>query len=545
MARAIGGARAQARRDLIADMRGRTSPVTFAEACNRNADELDDRVAVVDRRQRFDWGAVKTISDRLALQLLERGVMRPDVALVHLPNVAEQFLLRLACEKAGVRVVLTSTWFREAELFPIVAHTRPKIAFVTGRAAAAGEYDGLVRRLAERGIELDFVVVGDGCPDWAESYDGFLAAAPATPSDGLLERTRFRFEERFYLPTTSGSTSAPKVTDMIFGQRIWLSLEHAAGAGLGVGETIAALAPITTGTSDSLVHHAAPYFAATVVLEPRFDAVATCELLVREGVHVAVAVPTMLSRMFATGAIDQLKDAPFRCFATYASAIGFELACAIEARAACRIIRCYGTMDYGGITMSRYDDSPEVRLKSVGRPIAGNDIRIVDEAGRECASGTEGEIVIRPGKYATGGYYRDPARTAEAWEGEFYRLGDLGVIDADGNVSLVGRSKDLIIRGGQNIVPAEIEELLSSHPMIVDSVVIGIPDEEMGERLCACVILGDGAALELAELRDHFEALKVARYKCPERIAVVEDFPMTHSGIKVDRRRLAEIVAGG
>src|ERR1700746_1081839 len=114
------------RLDLIQDLSGRAGNMTYAESCNRNAYDFADRIALVDRRHRLGLGDVKTISDRIALALFERNVMRPYGGLIHLPNIAEQYLLRLACEKAGVRVVLTSTWFREAELVPIFEATRPK-----------------------------------------------------------------------------------------------------------------------------------------------------------------------------------------------------------------------------------------------------------------------------------------------------------------------------------------------------------------------------------------------------------------------------------
>ena len=534
---------AAARRTLIADLAERGPNPTFAEACDRNADELPDRTALIDRTSALDWGSVKQVSDRLAQALLERGLMRPDIALVHLPNCVEQFLIRLACEKAGVRVILTTTAFRETELVSIIERAKPGIAFVAARLAARGHYDALRIALEARGIAIDFVLVGPEPVSWGETYGGFLGSAAAVPSQGLLARTRFGWGERFYLTTTSGSTSAPKIADTIYGHRIWLSLRHAAGVHLGFGERLAALPPMTSGTSDSLVHHAAPYFAATIVLEPRFDALQTCRFLVEQQVDVATVIPTMLARMFSSDAIDLLADAPLRCFATYAASISYDLASAIEARGRCAVLRCYGTMDFGGISMSTLDDDRDTRIRSVGKPFAENDVRIVDEAGNDVAPGEEGEIVMRPSRLTMGGgYYRDLEKSISAWSKDYYRLGDLGMFDERGNIVLVGRGEDLIIRGGQNVVPAEIEELMISHPKVIDVVVIGLPDAEMGERICACVIVENGTALELAEVREHFNALGVARFKCPERIVPFEEFPLAMSGMKIDRRRLVALV---
>lgn len=212
----------------------------------------------------------------------------------------------------------------------------------------------------------------------------------------------------------------------------------------------------------------------------------------------------------------------------------------MEERGGCAIARCYGTMDYGGISMSTIQDTREQRIKSVGKPFADNDVLIVDRHGEPVPAGTEGEVTIRPGRYSMGGYYRDPERTADAWLAPYYPLGDLGILDCDGYLTLVGRAKELIIGGGQNVVPAEIEELVTAHPAVIDVAVIGVPDIEMGERVCACVIVKGGQSLTIDELRSHFEGLGVARFKCPERIVLFDEFPMTMSGIKVDKRRLAD-----
>ena len=537
-----------ARQAVIGDLIDRGQALTYARACDRNADEVGDRTALIDRGMRLTWAEVRAISDRLAMALLERGVMRPDIALIHLSNSAEQYLIRLACEKAGVRALLTNSAFRETELVSLIERTRPAIAFLSAGKAQRGDYDRLRATLDAAGLAVDAVLVGGGPAvpgagvSWGQSYERLLAGAPSS-IPRILDRTRFGWDERFYLTTTSGSTSAPKIADTIFGHRIWLSLRHARGMKLAPGETIAALPPMTSGTSDTLIHHAAPYLAATMVLETRFDPEDTVDLLIEEGVHVATAVPAMLARMVAKGTIDRLAEAPLRCFATYASSISYELGAAVEKRARCGVVRCYGTMDFGGISMTTLDDDREVRIRTVGKPFDGNEVRIVDEAGRDVTRGAEGEIVMRPSRVVMGcGYYRDLVSTRKSWTDDFYRLGDLGRLDDGGNLVLVGRASELIIRGGQNIVPAEVEELLMSHANVSDAVVVGVPDEVMGERVCACIIPKAGATLTVEDARGHFHALGVAPFKCPEMIVPFEEFPLAMSGMKVDRRQLVAML---
>ncbi len=543
---AISADKSRKRLELVQALGSHQAALTYSRVCDLNAQEFPNRLALMDRRFRFTWAEVKSISDRLATALLERGVMRPDIALIHLSNCAEQFLIRLACEKAGVRVLLTNSAFREAELVSLVQRTKPAIAFLSADKAAHGEYDRFRMNLAEFGLPLDPILVGAiagrVAASWGQSYDDFLGQAPAALRH-VLDRTRFGWDERFYLTTTSGSTSAPKIADTVYGHRIWLSLRHALGVHLAPGDILAALPPMTSGTSDALIHHAAPYYATTIVIENQFDPVGTTDLLVKEQVDVATAVPTMLARMLAHGVVDRLAEAPLRCFATYASSISYELGAAVEQRGRCGIVRCYGTMDFGGISMTTLDDARDTRIRTVGKPFEGNDVRIVDGSGSEVARGAEGEIIMKPSKVVMGcGYFRDLGKTREAWDEEYYRLGDLGYLDAGGNIVLVGRASELIIRGGQNIAPAEVEELLMTHPDVIDVTVVGLPDEEMGERVCACVIAKPGSVLSLEDIRAHFKSLGVAPFKCPERLHVVDEFPVTMSGMKVDRRRLIEIL---
>lgn len=529
---------------LISGLSSRSQNLTFSRACDLNAAEVPSQMALVDRRIRLDWSEVKDLSDRLAHTMLERGFMRPDIALIHLSNSAEQFLIRLACEKAGIRIILTNSAFREGELVSIIERAGPKLAFVSGARAAQGHYDRLRGMLEQKDIKIEFTTVGEAPGvSWGTSYEALLAEGPSEISQHLLDHTRFGWNERFYLTTTSGSTSAPKIADTIFGNRTWLSLRHAEGVHLSLGETVAALPPMTSGTSDSLVHHAAPYYAATIVIETRFDPIETPRFMVEEGVNVATVVPAMLARMMAQGAIDILADAPIRCFATYAASISYELATAVEERARCGLVRCYGTMDFGGISMSTLDDDREVRIRTVGKPFPDNDVRIVDEQGNDKPRGETGMIVMGPSRLVMGtGYYRDLTKTIESWNDKFYRLGDLGAFDEQGNIQLVGRGTEMIIRGGQNIAPSEVEELMVTHPKVIDASVVGVPDEEMGERVCACILLKGDESLELPEIREHFRGLGVASFKSPELIAVFAEFPVTMSGMKIDKRRIVELL---
>ncbi|MDH3740381.1 MAG: acyl--CoA ligase, partial [Hyphomicrobiales bacterium] len=201
----------EVRRSLIEDLAERSENLVYSRACDLNAEQFPDHPALIDRNNRLNWSDVKSISDRLAMALLESNVMRPDIALIHLSNSAEQFLIRLACEKAGVRVLLTNSAFRETELASLIERTRPAVAFVSAEKAGRGDYDRLLEMLGAAGTKLQLILVGGGTQtEWARSYEALLAEAPQVYAR-ILDRTRFDWDERFYLTTTSGSTSAPKI----------------------------------------------------------------------------------------------------------------------------------------------------------------------------------------------------------------------------------------------------------------------------------------------------------------------------------------------
>lgn len=195
----ITKAQGDARRETIDDLFRCRRPLTYSRAVDLNAEELGEQIALVDRRTRLTWSEVRSISDKLALAMLERGVMRPDIALLHLSNSAEQYLIRLACEKAGIRVLLTNSAFRETELVSLIRRTDPAIAFLSGSKALRGDYDRLRGALDAEGRALDAVLVGeelamvDTGNSWGQPYRALLAQAPST-SPRILDRTRFGWD---------------------------------------------------------------------------------------------------------------------------------------------------------------------------------------------------------------------------------------------------------------------------------------------------------------------------------------------------------------
>jgi len=210
------------------------------------------------------------------------------------------------------------------------------------------------------------------------------------------------------------------------------------------------------------------------------------------------------------------------------------------------LVRMYGSTEHPSTTGATHDDPAEKRLNADGRALPGVELRIVDDAGRDLAPGTAGEIVSRGPDCFLG--YSDPALTREAFDREgWFSTGDVGVLDEDGWLTITDRKKDVIIRGGENVSAVEVEELLARLPGVAEVAVVAAPDARLGEHACAFVRALPGApAPDLAAIRSHLEAAGLARPKWPEELRLVEDFPRTPSG-KVQkfalRQRLREEAA--
>ena len=193
----------------------------------------------------------------------------------------------------------------------------------------------------------------------------------------------------------------------------------------------------------------------------------------------------------------------------------------------CKVLSFYGASEVACLTMISPNDPPVIRYTSLGRARPGVEIRLVDDTGQDVLPGSVGEIIGR-GATSPSGYFRDAEGTKAAWGGEldgWFRTGDLGRVDEERYYYIAGRKKDVIIRGGQNIVPVEIESLLASHPAVAQAAVIPMPDLELGERVCAYVLLEPGSALQLGEIVSFLKEKGIAVYKLPERLEIVDEFP--------------------
>jgi non-ribosomal peptide synthetase component E (peptide arylation enzyme)/ABC-type nitrate/sulfonate/bicarbonate transport system substrate-binding protein len=377
-----------------------------------------------------------------------------------------------------------------------------------------------------------------GC-DTLEDLEAAGARAP-----GELAGRAYAASESSQLGTTSGSTGVPKLVAVTIGARLATGRVQAARYGIREDDVVLALTPLITGTADALGYHGVPQVGCRLALTEHFDADAACRAIVEHGASVVIGVPTMAMRLLASPAIAGVPPGAVRLFLSHGASLPRSAGEAIEARLGCRVMQAFGTFDYGGVCATSAGDPADVRLTTVGRPLDGNELVVLDEAGRPVAPGAPGRLHVR-GVHANAGYFGNPEATRAAWATGYHDLAEIGRQDAAGNVTLLGRARDLIIRGGQNIVPAEVEDLLARHAAVSEVAVVGLPHPTLGEIACACVVTRAGVRVSAADLLAFLRALGVAAFKLPERIEFLDSLPVLATGHKVDRRRLRESVLKG
>jgi len=484
-----------------------------------------DREAVVfgDRRQTYDDLAKAT--GRLAAALGARGVSPGDRVAFWATNRGEFAEFLFATSRLGAIAVPLDHWLTTEGALRSVERCRPRVVICSGERAQALAPEA--HRLRSGGATVLVDLDGPAPSGW-ESYARLLEdSSTSSPA------AQVGSDAPALLLFTSGSTGTPKGAVHSHRDLVHTAFIMALELGLQEGERTLHFLPLFS----SCLEHLLPLtlVRATHVVLPRFDAELVWETVVDEGITHFDAVPTTLTRL--------MQVAPARCpeslrLVSYASEpMPTELIRRlVEYAPGTAFVQFYGMIEHLCLTVLGPDDQVS-RSRTVGRPMLGTSIRIVDPDGAECLPGHPGEVVATSPTLMQG-YWEDPGATGEVIVDGWMRTGDLGHIDDAGFLVLDGRLKEVIKTGGLSVVPRESEEALREHEAVLEAAVIGVPSEKWGEEVQAVVVLRPGFAPDESALLEHCHAL-LAAYKCPKRIRFADDLPRTGIG-KVSRRRLVE-----
>lgn len=495
----------------------------------RNAERQPDATALEDGHESYSWSAGVRAIQAIASRLVDAGIPRDGVLLAQGQNSALYVLLRLACEQAGIILAFLHAGFRGAEIAAVASRVAP-IGAVIGSAGGnnlLGVYQALQREGRVKHL-LTFTTEAEGVPSIADFAR--MSPRPLDPSRPI------RPFEMTGIVTSSGTTGQPKCIEYSCWPRLASGRVYIDRLKITAQDVILTCIPFYTGGGD-MQFHAAPQAGARLIVQPHFSPEASCALIEDKRVTGAIMVPTMISRIMSLSNVGNFDLSSLRWVVSGGSMLPYDVGARFEEMTGAKIIQGYGLMDCGALSSHGIDDPRELRLTSSGWVMPGSRYRVLDEAGIELPAGQTGELCIS-GPHCNGGYIGASQEMQRSWDNGFFRTGDLGYVSRDGLLVLQGRSKDIIIRGGQNISAHEVESVLCRHPSVTQAALVRMPDRDLGERACAFVVLRPAARFNFADMVAFMTSCELAQYKIPERLEIVDHFPMTPAGNKVDKRAL-------
>ena len=492
---------------------------TAARDAEHTAFKLDDA--------ELSYGMLDDASARIAAALLkEKGLEAGDRVGLMLPNVPYFAVVYYAILRAGGIVVPLNVLLKGREVKYFLEDPRAKLLFAWhGFAEAADE------GAKEPGAEVIPVKPGD--------FEQFAMA-----HEPVTEMSARGGGDTAVLLYTSGTTGQPKGAELTHDNLRRNCTVTATLAEASPDDMLLGALPLFHSFGQTCTMNSAVLNGATVTMIPRFDPEKALEIIERDRVTIFQGVPTMFNALLHSEAADTADASSMRLCMSGGAAIPVELIRAFEEKFDCIILEGYGLSETSPVASFNHPGK-ERKPGSIGTPIEDVEMQVWDDDGNEVAQGEVGEIVIR-GPNVMKGYWERPDATEEAiTEDGWFRSGDMAKVDEDGYFFIVDRKKDMIIRGGYNVYPRELEELLYEHPAIQEAAVIGVPDEEMGEEIAAAVVLKEGESVEASELKSWLKE-QVASYKYPRSIWFIKELPKGPTGKILKREiELPEQVATG
>jgi fatty-acyl-CoA synthase len=513
---------------------------TIGANFERTAARVPDADALVSRHQglRYSYSELNERIDELARALMAFGFEPGERLGVWSPNCAEWLMLQFATAKAGVVLVNINPAYRTTELEYALNQSGCR-GLIAARSFKTSDYEAMVAEVRPnlRTIERTWFL---GSDDW----DELLAGADSVDQAELRDRAdSLQFDDAINIQYTSGTTGFPKGATLTHNNI--LNNGYFIGEHCRYTEADRVCIPVPFYHCFGMVlgNLACTTHGACIVLpDAAFEPRSVLEAVEAERCTSLYGVPTMFIAELEHPDFDQFDYSSLRTGIMAGSPCPVEvMRKVVERMHMDEVTICYGMTETSPVsTQTGAEDSLERRVSTVGWVHPHLEIKIVDpESGEVVARGEPGELLTR-GYSVMLGYWEDPERTAEAIDpARWMHTGDLATMDDEGYVNIVGRSKDMIIRGGENVYPREVEEFLYSHPEVADVSVIGVPDERYGEEIMAWVQLREGSSLSDEELREFCRG-KIAHFKVPRYVEIVDEFPMTITG-KVQKFKMREI----
>ena len=516
--------------------------VTLSERFLAQADRFADKLAIVVDGRRATYRQLQRDVLSVANGLLAEGLEPGDVIAGQLPNSYEIPVLHLACNMVGMLYMPLHDSWRALEVGHLLAQAKVKVV-ISRHLYRDFDYVQMIRDLRPDLPDLKtHFVIGESAGDGIKPFEMLVAAEPL----GTKQIASLRPDPDYpaALMLSGGTTAISKISR--YSSNDLQAMLNAARDGARFVETdvAAALAPAVTGATGYVYPVLMPLLnGGTSVMLPHWsNPEDAADLMVRENCTYATAIPAQLIKLLPTFRSRPRDDFHnLRVITNAGAPLPYDAAREVEELTGAVIQSIYGATDAGTPTLTTADDPREKRLGTVGRIVPGCECEIRDSDGNALPAGTVGEVTWRGADKSWGYLGADDQTRSVFTQDHFYKSGDLGQFDEDGYLKIVGRIKDMILRGGRNVSPLLIEEALIKHADVQDVAVAAMPDPVLGERACAFVIARPGAGLELAGLLDFLRREGLATWQLPERLEIMQEFPRSAGG-KTLKRELTALV---
>jgi acyl-CoA synthetase (AMP-forming)/AMP-acid ligase II len=518
-----------------------TVPYTLPALVTRAKRLFGSKEAIADGDVRLTWIEVNDLRRRAAKSLIAAGVRKGDRVSIQAPNINEFIIAAMGLQSIGAILVPLNTRFKGAESADILRRSNARILFtVTGFLGM--DYPGMLKD--ESLPDLQRIVLLRGAAPGLTSWHDFLAeGAKITDQELDAMADQVKPSDVADLMFTSGTTGRPKGALLTHEQNIRGYQSFSGIYGLSASDNYLVVPPFFHSFGYKAGWLACTIYGARILPALTFDVDQMLPLIERERISVIPGSPTIFHAMLAHPRRKDYDLSSLRMALTGAASVPVELVRQMYSELGFKTVTIgYGLTECTAIvSLTRPEHTPEKVATTIGKPIPGLEVQIVDAEGNVLAPGKEGEIVVK-GYLVMQGYFNDPEATAQAIDSEGrLHTGDVGYYDEDGDLRITDRLKDMYIVGGFNCYPAEIENILMQMPGVAQAAVIGIPDERMGEVGKAFIISKPGASLSEAEVIA-WSREQMANFKVPRRVEIVQSFPLNASGkvLKNELRALAK-----
>lgn len=511
--------------------------LTIPQVLERQARLTPEKTALVSGPSRWTYKQLLRGVRQAALAFAGLGFGEGNRVLLQLPNIAEFVLCYLGLQRIGAVPVLCLPRFALREIDYFLDFSEAK-SWITFPKSHGEHWDSLLTQIRNKHPDLEIITVGS--PGTRE-FEALLEPIAGTDkNDQKLAHYPPDACSLCHLMPTGGTTGLPKLVPRTHNDYLCNSRFRAVTTGRTADDISLIATPITHNMAIEVSLLPSLWTGGTVVLLPSTSAGDILETIEREGATFTILVPAQLHDLVKHPDLERIDLSSLRALSGAGDRLAPELITQIHKRIGRPFVHVFG-MSEGPCTNTKLSDPLDLVRNTVGFPICpGDEFRVVDEEGNPVYPGKDGELVARgPGVFR--GYFKAETINRDSFlPGNYFRTGDLARIDADGRITLTGRRKDVIFRGGEKISAALIEHYLSALPEIARAAVVGIPDPRLGERICAFIEPASGQVPTPERIAQFFKSEGISVMLCPERVEVVQAFPLTAVG-KLDRNRLREM----